>query len=113
MALAVTACATQYGNIDHQIETPVVLSRANFKVIGSVTGEATRNYFFNVGGWDQGLYEEAWHNLIKKAHLTGTRAIINVTTDIKGEKAAFWGAKTVYLSGDVIEFYPDPPDANP
>jgi len=99
------SCKSTAGFISHSINTEVQLSQANYKVIGSVTGEATAKSVFGIGINQADLFNQARQDMIKKADLTGkSRAIINVTTDMKTRHGLFSVSKTVYISGEVIEF---------
>jgi len=106
--LLYTGCSTHSGYIGHSINTNVELSRNNFKVIGSVTGEARASYIFGFGPTEQSLLGKAQRIMFNQVDLRGhSRAVINVTTDIKTSKFLsrfIWHEKIVYVSGDVIEF---------
>ena len=98
-------CSYHLGYVGHGIMTQVELSKNNYKVIGSVTGEAQATYWFGIGPSQQNLVDQARRDMIKKANLTGgSKAVINVTSDEKANFFIFWHKKTVYVSGEVIEF---------
>ncbi len=101
----VSGCSITRGNIGHSITTDVQLSEANFKVLGSVTGEASANYVFGIGPSDQDLLSQAKRDLLSRADLIGgAKAIINVTTDIQFTGFFPWRQRTAYVSAEVIEF---------
>jgi len=101
----VSGCSTSRGNLGHSITTNVQLSEANFKVLGSVTGEAKANHFLGIGPLDQDLYSQAKSDMLSKANLIGgPKAIINVSTDTKYSWFLIWRQRIVYVSADVIEF---------
>jgi len=101
----VSGCSFTRGNIGHSITTDVQLSEANFKVLDSVSGEATADYFFGIGPSDQNLLSQAKRDMLSKAGLVGgAKAIINVTTDTKYSGFILWRSRTAYVSAEVIEF---------
>jgi hypothetical protein len=104
--LTITGCSMTGGYLGHSIQTEVQLSKKNFKVIKSVTGEAKATYFLGVFGPSKAnLVDQARRDMIEKAGLVGTSsAVINITTDIKKEWNPIFNAFTVYVSGEVIEF---------
>jgi len=80
-------CSTHSGYIGHSINTNVELSRNNFKVIGSVAGEARASYIFGFGPTEQSLLGKAQRIMFNQVDSRGhSRAVINVTTDIKISK---------------------------
>jgi hypothetical protein len=101
----VSGCSMTRGNIGHSITTDVQLSEANFKVLGSVTGEAQADYILGIGPTDQDLLSQAKRDMLSRADLVGgAKAIINVTTDIKHSGFIIWRQKKAYVSAEVIEF---------
>jgi len=99
-----TGCSTTNGYMGHGSQTQVQLSKANFDVIKSVEGEASSNHFLGIGPTDQNLIAQAKRNMLKKAHLSGSQALANITTDIKSTWFLFWRQKKVYMSADIIQF---------
>ncbi|MCD8402291.1 hypothetical protein LNI98_03980 [Tenacibaculum dicentrarchi] len=94
MILAVVAvvsisCKTSryLGDIGQHNQTQVVLNQANFKCLGSFSGESySKKKKFNFKN-NEGALVQAKLNLIENAknagvELTGSRALINITTDI-------------------------------
>ena len=107
-AMLLTSCAGHYGltsNVNNH-STEVVLSKKNFKVIKSVSGEASVMYVLGIGGLSKkALIAEARAEMLKSAELEGSaKAIINETVEIKGSSFPFVGKKLVTVSAQVIEF---------
>lgn len=85
--------------------TNVVLQKNNFKVIGTVNGEATDKYLFFIGGFKQSLVSKAKQNMIESAKLEGTsKAIINVTLEEHNKLMFIYIKRTITVHGTVIEF---------
>tara|TARA_R110002033_G_scaffold65101_2_gene115962 strand:- start:2410 stop:2664 length:255 start_codon:yes stop_codon:yes gene_type:complete len=82
------------------------LSKKNFKVVKTVTGQASVTYILTIGGLSKNaLVAEARAIMLKDAELEeNARAIINETTEIKGSSFPFVGNKLVTVSAQVIEF---------
>ena len=103
-----TGCSTTRGSIGHSIVTSVQLGQANFDVIKSVTGEAQADYFFLIGVSDQDLLGRAKRDMINRAQLKGSQAVVNVTTDIKRSCFSLlsfvWTQKKAYVSAEVVQF---------
>ena len=100
-----SGCSMTRGNIGHSITTNVQLNEANFKVLGSVFGEAQVNYIFGIGPSDQDLLSQAKIDMLSKADLVGgAKAIVNVTTDVQRTGFLIWRQKKAYVSAEVIEF---------
>jgi hypothetical protein len=90
---------TVYGN-----NTQVVLDKANYKVIGTVEGEASNAYFLGIGGKNK-LIAKAKSNLFKNADLQGkSRAIINMSVEQNHSAWLLMRRHTVTMSGTIIEF---------
>ena len=110
-SLFMGSCGSTAGYIGHSIDTRVVLSQANFKIIGSAMGASSASYILGIGPSEAKLYGMARTKLVKNANLTEgdkSRAIINVTTDVKNKYVWFYlpwyYSKTVYVSADIVEF---------
>ena len=98
-------CSTAGGYVGHAICTEVQLNQANYEVLRSVTGAAEASYFLGIGPSEQDLLGSARRDMIEKAQLIGgSKAVINVTTDIKYKWFWIWHHVKVYVSGEVIEF---------
>lgn len=103
--LIANSCSNTMGSVNHQITTTVTLSEANYKVIASVTGKATASNLFGISMNNSNLVDQARRDMINKANLIGgSKAIINVTTDVRLQWFFIGATKTVYVSGEVIEF---------
>lgn len=98
--------ASQYlTNNTNLQQTNVVLSQKNFHVVKNVESEASATYVFGIGGCSkESLKSNAVANLTKKANLTGSQALINVTVKSSGKFILFWNKLTFHASGTVIEF---------
>ena len=106
--LSLTSCASFNAptiNNNNQ-STQVVLSKNNFKVIDSVTGESETTYILGIGGISKkSLVAEARKNMIEKANLIGSaKAIINEKIEVKSSVFPFVGKVQVMVSAEVIEF---------
>lgn len=90
----------------NQVQTSVVLSQNNYKVIGTVSGESKQCYIFGIGGLSKkSLKESAMSNMFKNADLRdGSRAIINVNVVYKNQYYPFWWKAKAIATGTVIEF---------
>ncbi len=85
--------------------TDVVLQENNFKVIGTVSGEAKDTYIFGFGGLTTDLVAKAKQDMIKKAALEGTsKAIINVTLEEHKALFVILVERTIFVHGTIIEF---------
>lgn len=105
MLIIANGCSLTRGSIGHSIQTQVHLSSNNFKVVGSVTGDAMAASIFGIGVNQKNLTDQARRNMIEKANLAGTsKAIINVTTDVRSTWFLIWESKTIYVSGEIVEF---------
>jgi uncharacterized secreted protein with C-terminal beta-propeller domain len=86
-------------------QTNVVLSQKNFHVVKNVEAETSATYVFGIGGLSQkALYNNAVAELTKKANLTGSQALINVTVKNSGKVILFFGKVIYRAEGTVIEF---------
>ena len=104
IGIMATGCSTTGGYIGPSIQTEVQLGQANFDIVKSVTGEAKANYYFGIGPSQQNLFSQAKRDMITKADLTGSQALVNVTTDTKISWFLIWSQKKVYVSAEVVEF---------
>lgn len=103
-SVMLTGCSMTRGYIGHSMQTEVQLSEANFDVVRSVTGQAQADYFFGIGPSEQDLLGQAKRDMVTKADLKGSEALINVTTDIKNSWFLFWRGRTAYVSAEVVRF---------
>jgi len=87
--------------------TNVVLSKNNFKVVGTVKGTATNwKVLLLFGGMFKSILGKAHQEMIKNANLEGTsKAVINITYDWHSMFVIiFFSKRTVTVYGTVIEF---------
>jgi len=99
-----SGCSATNGYMGHGVQTQVQLNKANFNVIGTVSGEASANYFLGMGPSNQDIIAQAKNNMLQKAHLHGSQAIANIITDEKNSYFLFWKQEKVYMSANIIEF---------
>ena len=86
-------------------QTNVVLSQKNFHVVKTVEAEASATYVFGIGGLSKkALYTNAVAELTKKANLTGSQALVNVTVKNSGKMIFFYNKITCHAEGTVVEF---------
>ena len=83
----------------------VVLQKKNFKVIGTVSGNASDKFIFGIGGKTPNLVAKAKQNMIESAKLDGTsKVIINVSTEEYCKLIFVYVKRTITVHGTVIEF---------
>jgi hypothetical protein len=104
VGMTFTGCSTSSGHIGHFIGTEVQLNQANFDVVGSVTGEASASYFISIGPSRQNIIAQAKQDMIKKARLQGSQALVYVTTDTKYTWFPLWRQQMAYVSAEIVEF---------
>lgn len=107
-SLMLSSCAFHNGltsNLNNH-NTEVVLSKNNFKVVGTVTGESEAMYVFGFGGLSKnGMVAEARSRMLMSANLTGTsKAVINETVEVKFTAFPFVRLYKVIVSAHVVEF---------
>ena len=86
-------------------QTNVVLSQKNFHVVKHVQAETSATYVFGIGGLSKkSLYNNAVAELTKKANLTGSQALVNVTVKNSANLFLVYGKVTYIAEGTVIEF---------
>ncbi len=91
-------------NVNNHV-TNVELNRNNYKIIEEVRGEASAVYVFGLGGMTgRALIEQAKADMLKNANLTGSRALINMTTETYNVIAVVYNKRTVIVRAHVIEF---------
>lgn len=107
VALLTTSCsvsnqATSNANVT---QTEVVLSKKNYRVVGTVSGESSQNYWFGIGGLSKkSLRESAMTDMYKNANLTGSQAIINVNVSYRNKFILIYNGAKAIATGTVIEF---------
>jgi uncharacterized protein YbjQ (UPF0145 family) len=85
--------------------TTVVLSQSNFHIVRTVSSNVSATYVFGIGGLSKSaLRSNAIAELTKKADLTGTQALINVTVHTSSKMIFLYSKMTYYAEGTVIEF---------
>ena len=89
----------------NQNQTNVVLSDNNYKVVKTVEATVENSYVFGIGGLSKkALMSNAVSELTKKANLTGSQALVNVTVQVQNKIILVWNRKTVVAHGTVVEF---------
>ena len=93
------------GSYGHVNQTQVVLSGANFKVLGSFKGVASEKKMIISVKDMEGLISRAKTNLLANAEaagvdLTGSRTLVNACLDITQNKTMV----AVTISAEIIEF---------
>jgi len=107
LILFLTSCQSTFytGSFGQSIQTQVILSKSNFKVLGSFSGTAiARKSSFSIKK-KSGLISLAKKNLLENAkkagiELKGSRTLINISTDVIQNK----NKVKVVVSADIIEF---------
>lgn len=86
-------------------QTNVVLSQKNFHVVKTVSAEVSSTYVFGIGGLSKkALQDNAVAELTKKANLTGSQALVNVTVKNSGKLILCYSKFTCHAEATVIEF---------
>lgn len=86
-------------------QTNVVLSQKNFHVVKTVESEVSATYVFGIGGLSKNaLKANAVAELTKKANLTGSQALVNVTIKSSAKVFVVFAKTTYYAEGTVVEF---------
>ena len=91
------------------IQSSISSNKANFKIVKTISGEASATYILGIGGnMSNGLINEAKRNMYSSYEIKSNQNITNITTDIK--KSYFiipilYMSETAVVSADVIEFY--------
>lgn len=88
-------------------ETQVVLSQANYKVIGQVRGESKQHYvLFGIGGLSKkSCQHSAMMDMYQNADMQGgSRAVINSNITYRNSFHVLWGTRKAIATGTLIEF---------
>lgn len=86
-------------------QTEVVLSQKNFHVVKSVEANTSATYIFGIGGLNKNaLKNNAIAELTKKANLTGSQALVNVTIKYSTKMILCYQKVTAYAEATVVEF---------
>lgn len=107
VAMLFTSCglSRQASSNQNLAQTDVVLSKKNYKVIGTVTGESQQNYWFGIGGLSQkSVADAAVSDMYKNANLTGSQAIINTNVSYKNKMILIYTQAKCQAQGTIIEF---------
>ena len=87
-------------------QTSVELSAANYRIVGTVSGTATDNYIFGIGGLSKkALANNSYAEMVANANLKDNQAIINVSTVERIKAYVVYAKREMVTSGVVIEFY--------
>ncbi len=110
IGLGLSSCSVgRYVNPSQNLnfnQTQIVLSEANFRVVKHVSISTIYTQSSMRFDSDQ-LYQSAYAELLKKAKLTGSQALINVTVELVERTIGIWFFRTdcsIIASGVVIEF---------
>ena len=112
-AILLSSCgATNYLSSNMNLNnTAVVLSQANFRVVGTVSSAVSSTNVFGIGGLSRrALRENAIAELTKKANLTGSQALVNVSVHTSSKTILFIGNTRFTAQGTIIEFIDGAPD---
>lgn len=108
MGLLVSSCGVHQEATTNlnQLQTQVVLNQANYKVVGTASGECTQVYIIGIGGMSKkSLSESAMSEMYKNANLTGSRAVINANVQYKVSSVlGIYSKVTAIANGTVVEF---------
>ena len=107
LCLLCSCSAHLYNTNNHNIsETQVVLDKANFTVIGTVSGSASAGYLIGIGGLSKkSLKGNAVAKMYENANLTGSQAIINVTFKQRVSSILIYSEIEYTASGTIVEFF--------
>ena len=105
--VALTNCAynKHHSSNQNSNQTNVVLSEANYKVVGQVEGNAKSRYIFGIGGMSKkSMKQNAYSDMVKAVRLSGSQALINVNYTSKGKFVPFYHMKSMKAEATIIEF---------
>lgn len=105
--IAITSCATSNNHLSNQNinQTNVVLSEANYKVVGQVEGNAKSRYILGIGGMSKkSMRQNAYSDMVKAARLSGSQALINVNYTSKYKYVPFYYMRSMKAEATIIEF---------
>lgn len=93
-AIGMTSCgfSSETTGNKNLTQTEVVLQKANYKVVGTVSAKSEQTYILGFGGLShKSLGQSAMANLYKEADLLGKpRAVINVSVSYKNAYYTHW-----------------------
>lgn len=108
LALLCSSCGFS-GHATHNTnvaQTNVVLSQRNYRVVRTVEGTSTQNYFFGIGGMSQAsMGETAMSEMYRNADLRDGQAVINTSIGYKTKcvLGIYMQSKAI-ATGTVIQF---------
>jgi len=90
----------------NQNTTHVHLGSNNYKVAGSATGFSEVEYIMLIGGLSKNqLYQNAYSDMVSKANLEGSRALVNIITEEHvGGVPPFYIKRRITVSANIVEF---------
>lgn len=107
LILVLSGCginATMLSNLN-TTQTVVELGEDNYKIIERVEGSASDTYLFLIGGFrTKNLYNQAMADLMSKADLSGSRALVNVVTEQHIESYIVYAKVSITTSAHIVEF---------
>lgn len=108
-AATLTSCGLSSNLTANQnsLQTNVVLSKNNYKIVKTINGEATATYVFGIGGLSaKALRDNATADMIKKAKLDGkAQAVVNTQVSVKTVIVTpLYMKKIATAQAQVIEF---------
>jgi uncharacterized protein YbjQ (UPF0145 family) len=108
LALTISNCGGSASVIGNSTicQTNVELYKKSFNVLGAITGVSTNTYILGIGGsGNRALVQKAKNEMVKKANLSGSKAIVNVTYDKHYNGfIPFFSKITVTASANIVEF---------
>lgn len=104
--LSLSSCALTSTTSNNITETKVVLSQANFKVVGQAYGEAKATYVLGMGGLrKKALRANAIDEMSRSAHLTGAQTLTDVTTHMSVKMITpLYVEVTCDATANIVEF---------
>ncbi|MBR5092292.1 MAG: heavy metal-binding domain-containing protein [Bacteroidales bacterium] len=103
--LMMTLSGCGVSRLDTTLQTSVVLSQNNYKIIGSVQGSTQSFYILGIGGLsNETLKENAVNEMMKNAKLKDGQAIININYTTSVANMILYAEKNVTAYGTIIEF---------
>lgn len=104
-SLVLTSCSFSSNlTLNHNNNnTSVILQENNYMVVKDVTGTATANYIFGIGGTME-LYNNAYADMVRQANLRDGQALINIRVEEGNAVKFFITQKRVTYSATVIQF---------
>ena len=110
-AVLLTGCGMNQAPVqNYPAFTEVQLNQNNFRIVGEAYGYSRQVYVFGIGGLSKkSLKENAIMDMYEKANLTGSQAIVNITSAISTSMVGyFYSSKRVVARGTIIEFIGEP-----